>query len=246
MEQEKTKLIFQQIPKVMSDVTAIGKDKRNVQQGFQYRGIDDIYNELHSVLAKHKVFTVPQVLTRAREERASKSGGTLFYSIIEMKFTFYAEDGSSVDAIVVGEGMDSGDKASNKAMAIAHKYALLQVFAIPTEDAKDPDGDIHQPKPKVQPAVNSKPAIQTKAQPKPNPIPPPSPKPEPLAATTNDPRSHVIEFGQFKGKTIEQAGVLDVLRYTDELINKSKSDKKTPNRKVVELNNLASTLAGPK
>ncbi len=44
--------------------------------------------------------------------------------------------------------MDSGDKASNKALSIAMKYALLQVFCIPTEDAKDPDADSPKPLPK--------------------------------------------------------------------------------------------------
>jgi hypothetical protein len=65
----------------------------------------------------------------------------LIYSICTIKYTFYAEDGSSVSATVIGEGMDSGDKATNKAMSIAFKYACFQVFCIPTEEMKDPDAD---------------------------------------------------------------------------------------------------------
>ena len=38
-------------------------------------------------------------------------------------------------------GMDSGDKATTKAMAIAFKYACFQVFCIPTEEMKDPDAE---------------------------------------------------------------------------------------------------------
>ena len=41
--------------------------------------------------------------------------------------------------------MDSGDKATNKAMAIAMKYALFQVFCIPTEEMKDPDAETPEP-----------------------------------------------------------------------------------------------------
>ena len=37
--------------------------------------------------------------------------------------------------------MDSGDKASNKALSIAFKYACFQVFCIPTEEMKDPDAE---------------------------------------------------------------------------------------------------------
>ena len=59
-------------------------------------------------------------------------------------YRFVATDGSQVSCVVEGEGMDSGDKASNKAMAVAHKYALLQVLMIPTEEQKDPDAEVHE------------------------------------------------------------------------------------------------------
>ena len=98
-------------------------------------------NVFQPILAKHKVFIVPQVLEQKREERTTSRGGNLIYSICKIKYTFYAEDGSNVEAIVIGEGMDSGDKATNKAMAIAMKYALFQVFCIPTEEMKDPDSE---------------------------------------------------------------------------------------------------------
>ena len=129
--------IYQAISNIMQEVPAIGKDKENKQQGFKYRGIDDVMNVFQPLLAKHKVFIVPQVIEQKREERVTKSGTQLLYSICTVKYTFYAEDGSYVEAITVGEGMDSGDKATNKAMAIAMKYALFQVFCIPTQD--DPD-----------------------------------------------------------------------------------------------------------
>lgn len=129
--------IYQAISNIMQEVPAIGKDKENKQQGFKYRGIDDVMNVFQPLLAKHKVFIVPQVIEQKREERVTKSGTQLLYSICTVKYTFYAEDGSYVEAITVGEGMDSGDKATNKAMAIAMKYALFQVFCIPTQE--DPD-----------------------------------------------------------------------------------------------------------
>ena len=136
-----TGLIFKQIPLIMREVEAIEKLRDNKAQGFKFRGIDDIYNELHPRLAKHGVFTVPEVLDERREERPTKSGGISTHVILKIKFTFFAEDGSSITATMIGEGADSGDKASNKAQAIAHKYALLQVFAIPTENEKDPDAE---------------------------------------------------------------------------------------------------------
>lgn len=133
--------IFQSITKILEEVPAIGKTKTNKIQNFKFRGIDDVMNTFQPLLAKHKVFIVPQVLEQTREERQTSKGGNLIYSICKIKYIFYAEDGSSIEAIVVGEGMDSGDKATNKAMAIAMKYAMFQVFCIPTEEMKDPDSD---------------------------------------------------------------------------------------------------------
>ena len=51
---------------------------------------------------------------------------------------------------MIGEGMDSGDKASNKALAVAFKYACFQVFCIPTEEMKDPDAECHETAPKAE------------------------------------------------------------------------------------------------
>lgn len=134
--------IYQQLIAVMADIGAIGKDKKNQQQGFMFRGIDQVMNELHPLLAKHGILVIPEVIDTKREERITKSGGTLIYTIHKVRYHFTATDGSEVCATMVGEGMDSADKSSNKAMAIAFKYACFQVFCIPTEEMvrDDPDG----------------------------------------------------------------------------------------------------------
>lgn len=147
--------IYQSITKILEEVPAIGKNKKNTTQNFMFRGIDDVMNTFQPLLAKHKVFMVPQILEQTREERQTSKGGTLIYSICKIKYIFYAEDGSSIEAIVVGEGMDSGDKATNKAMAIAMKYAMFQVFCIPTEEMKDPDGETPPPSKKKEIKIQS-------------------------------------------------------------------------------------------
>lgn len=140
-----TPLIYKKIIEVMADINAIGKDRRNQQQGFQFRGIDDVMNELHSSLAKCGVFVLPNVLAETRTTGKTARGGDMFYTRLKINFGFYAEDGSHVDAVVIGEAMDTADKASNKALSIGLKYAMLQVFCIPTEDEKDPDAVSPQP-----------------------------------------------------------------------------------------------------
>ena len=114
--------IYTAINGIMEEIGAIGKTSKNQQQGFMYRGIDAVMNALQPALVKHKVFVVPKILEQKREERVTGKGGNLIYSVLKIKYTFYAEDGSSVSATVIGEGMDSGDKASNKAMSVAFKY----------------------------------------------------------------------------------------------------------------------------
>lgn len=132
--------IFAAIAGVIADVGSVAKDKVNKQQGFKYRSVDDVFNALHPALAKNKVFIVPRILKQTREVvGTTKNGAKMTLVICDIKFTFYAEDGSHVEAVITGEGLDTGDKATNKAMAIAYKYACFQVFCIPTEDMVDPD-----------------------------------------------------------------------------------------------------------
>lgn len=140
--------IYQAIIGVMADIGAIGKDKKNAQQGFKYRGVDDVMNALQPVMVQHGLFVVPEIIDQRREERQTNRGGNLIYSVCTVRYTFYAKDGSSVQCVVIGEGMDSGDKATNKAMSIAFKYACFQVFCIPTEEMKDPDAEVHEVTPK--------------------------------------------------------------------------------------------------
>ncbi len=135
--------IYTAIPAIMAEIGAISKGRKNVQQGYGYRGIDDFYNAIHPLMAKYHVFSVPEVLSEKREERTSKGGSALIYTVLSVKYTFYADDGSNFITVVTGEGMDSGDKSANKALSVAHKYALAQIFCVPTEDMTDPEIESH-------------------------------------------------------------------------------------------------------
>lgn len=143
-------MIFELIPKAMRMVGAIGKDSVNTQQKYKFRGIDAVYNALNPVMSELGLFIVPEILDHRREERETENvyngqakKSILKYSILTIRFTMYAPDGSNVSCTVVGEGMDSGDKASNKAMSVALKYACFQLFMIPTEEMVDPDQESH-------------------------------------------------------------------------------------------------------
>lgn len=134
--------IYAAIAGVIADCGIVGKNKVNKQQGFKYRSVDDVFNALHPALAKNKVVIIPTVVDRQCEEVGKTKNGTAILRVIcKVKYDICAEDGSRVTSIIYGEGMDMGDKATNKAMAIAYKYLCFQVFCIPTEEMSDPDGE---------------------------------------------------------------------------------------------------------
>lgn len=129
----------------MLSKAGISKDRKNQQQGYAFRGIDDIFNALASVLAANSLCIIPRVLTREVIERQTSGGKPLFYVNVDVEFDLVcAIDGSKHTARVCGEAMDSADKATNKAMSAAYKYMALQLFCIPTEGDNDADATTHQ------------------------------------------------------------------------------------------------------
>lgn len=158
MDTKQSGQIFQLIPKIMREVGVIGKNRRNPQQGYAFRGIDDIYNAIQTHFAENGVFCAPEVTEQLREERQTKSGGNLIYTVLRVKHTFYAPDGSNFSAVTVGEAMDSGDKSANKAMSAAMKYALIEVFAIPTEGDNDTENNAPETSQR-KPATAQKPVV---------------------------------------------------------------------------------------
>jgi hypothetical protein len=123
----------------------IAKNNRNQQQGYNFRGIDDVYNVLSPLLARHELCVLPRVISREVTEKTNAKGTTLFYTVVHVEFDFVsAVDGSKHTVATVGEAMDSGDKSSNKAMSAAYKYAAFQAFAIPTEGDNDADATTHE------------------------------------------------------------------------------------------------------
>jgi len=141
-----TGLIYKIMPKIMSEILPIGKDGKNVQQNYKFRGIDQIYNFVQPILAKNEVFMRCEIQDVQRSERPSKSGGIMTFVQIKVRYFIVASDGSSVWTDALGESMDSGDKAVPKALSVAQKYSLLQMFCIPTEDLKDVENDNPEPK----------------------------------------------------------------------------------------------------
>lgn len=143
-QQEGSMNVYQAICAVAKEMAAegISKGRKNQQQGYSFRGIDDVYNALAPRLAAHGLVILPRMIGRTVTERETAKGGVLFYVVVEAEFDFVsAADGTRHTIKTYGEAMDSGDKATNKAMSAAYKYAAMQAFCIPTEG--DNDADLH-------------------------------------------------------------------------------------------------------
>lgn len=137
-------LIYKKMAEVMKDIGPVGKDQKNQAQGFKFRGIDQFVNSLHPALVKHGVFMAPRCVSEQHElkevTRGSGKAGIDKHVTIMMEYDFFAEDGSKVTiGPIPAEGLDSGDKATNKALSAALKYALIQTFSVPTEDMAEAD-----------------------------------------------------------------------------------------------------------
>jgi len=146
--------VYQAINKVQAALSkvGIGKDSKNQAQNFMFRGIDAVYNTLSPLLAENGLCILPRMIARTCDERINAKGTALFYVTVEAEFDLVcAADGSKHTIRTFGEAMDSGDKATNKAMSAAYKYACFQAFAIPTEGDNDADAQTHEVQAKKNP-----------------------------------------------------------------------------------------------
>lgn len=152
-----TPQVFAAISKIGAEIVnsgGISKDRKNQSQGYSFRGVEDFLNVLAPLLPKHGIVIAPRLIHRELFERTTAKGGTMFHAIAEYEFDFIcAGDGSKmVVGPVIGEAMDSGDKAHNKTLSMAYKYAVMLAFCIPTE-VDDADGQSPEVVPQEKPAL---------------------------------------------------------------------------------------------
>ncbi len=128
---------------VMNEVTVVQKKERNQAQNFSFRGIDAVMNAVGPALRKHGVVVLPNVLEHMYEPVLSANGKAMGHVIVKVEYNFYGPDGDCLSCTVIGESMDTGDKAAAKAMSVAFRTALLQSLTLPTDEA-DPDLDTYE------------------------------------------------------------------------------------------------------
>lgn len=140
----KKKSIYEALIAAQAAIKNVSKNSQNKFDGYKYRGIDDVMDAVHKAFVNAGVVAVPEVISREQVERTSRKGELMIHTTLTVKYTFYAEDGSSVSAVVQGEGLDRGDKSLNKAMSAAYKYCAFQVMSIPTAEMIDSETESPQ------------------------------------------------------------------------------------------------------
>ncbi|NUV54528.1 hypothetical protein G6W51_16750, partial [Streptomyces coelicolor] len=132
--------VYELMARVMRDVRNIGKNGRNESQNYSFRGVDDAIGALAQPLRDHGVVMTPEVLDFKTEIRGRQNA-----VMMRVAFHFHGPAGDKVTAVTMGEGSDFADKASNKAMSAALKYALIHTFMIPVDAKSLDDGDRDHP-----------------------------------------------------------------------------------------------------
>jgi hypothetical protein len=118
----------------------IAKLRKNKDQGYNFRGIEDAMNEMSPILIAAGITVTPCYSDLTVSAGESKSGTKLRFATVKGSFTFKAADGSSEVTECYGEGMDSSDKAVSKAQSVAYRTALFETFVVPLM-AMNPEED---------------------------------------------------------------------------------------------------------
>ena len=125
-------------------IGGLDKTEENRQQGFRFRSIEAITAAVRPVFADLGLSIVPEVLSVDYTEVQSKGGATGWRCVATVAYTVTHREGSEqVRAVMVGEAVDYGDKATSKAIQMAFKYALTQLLVIGSGD--DHDGATPEP-----------------------------------------------------------------------------------------------------
>lgn len=197
--------IFQVLPVVMAGIGAIAKNGNNTHQNYRFRSIDDMYNKIQPVLAENKLFFVPQLLESKEEIFDNGNGKRSIRVSAKVKYTIYADDGSSIESVTQGEAIDTSDKATNKALTAAFKYMLIQVFCIAITNQDDAD--------KISPPIGAK-------------APPPKPS---IPSVFNDDNlgEYVCNVGRkYKGKKLKDIDSFELNNFLTWLKNSAGNDAK--------------------
>ena len=135
---DKPENVYEAVNYVMQQVGYVQKEKAGGLQ-YTFAGEPALIRAIRPHMVKVGLFVYPSsMIELTADPFTSKHGSTINVSKLAAIYCFHhAPSDTKFFVSVIGKGMDTGDKDSNKAMTAAFKYALRQTLMIETGD--DPD-----------------------------------------------------------------------------------------------------------
>ncbi len=142
---EKMALITAEIGKVYKDL------KIDMSSTKSYKAVSEgaVLNAVKEMEEKYRVYSYPMtrsvvdrdIVTTSKTYNGETKESNQFFMRVEVRYFFVNIDNpeQSLQVMSYGDGLDSGDKASGKAMTYADKYALMKAYKI--ETGEDPDAE---------------------------------------------------------------------------------------------------------
>lgn len=124
--------IYEKINAIMSEVQYLAKDDKVNFKSVSYRALSEekVTSIMRAELVKYKLVVFPIL------QNASRQGDITHVDVV-YRMVNSENPEESIEIASSGDGYDTQDKGSGKAMTYAFKYMWLRTFAIPT--GEDPD-----------------------------------------------------------------------------------------------------------
>lgn len=141
-------------------VAAVVHDDQNTEYKYSFASAETIYKACRAGMAEVGLAVIPfmgsylEVPILKKDNSGERRGAYL-----QVNFDYCLIDGETGYTVVipwVGEVMEYGDKAFNKASTNATKYMLRTLFLLPTDKDEDPDRGGEQNRPATQSAPNAR------------------------------------------------------------------------------------------
>lgn len=150
-EQEIKKLnIYERLSLITAEIGVVEKNlKVQVNKNSSYKAVSerDVLDAVKPIEQKYRVYSYPasrqivdrDILTKESEYQGTVTRTNTLFMRVETVYRFVNIDNPTefIETTVYGDGLDTGDKATGKAMTYADKYALMKAYKLSTGD--DPD-----------------------------------------------------------------------------------------------------------
>lgn len=142
--------IFEKLSLITAEIGVVEKNlKVQVNKTSSYKAVSerDVLDAVKPIEQKYRVYSYPasrqiidrDILVKESEYQGTVSRTNTLFMRVETVYRFVNIDKPDefIETTVYGDGLDTGDKASGKAMTYADKYALMKAYKLSTGD--DPD-----------------------------------------------------------------------------------------------------------